>query len=240
MFLCEIGPFADSRLMAFTDLCVMAAQEAIKEQFSVPWLAKKPAEASAPPGDTASSSSSSPPSSKPAKATIGITVAPEPSQPTTPEPVAAPAVPATTEAASSSASAQDRPAEEPVAVLEGGAAEIPSQKPEAAAAQPASSNTVAGETQSPSGEVAESEPPTPRPEQVLAPPAVSGPKPRVLTQAHFAYALKNSSSSGSEELGALPELRKWNEQFGDAGTKKNKRSGFGKGFGFAEREPKKP
>lgn len=24
----------------------------------------------------------------------------------------------------------------------------------------------------------------------------------------------------------------WNEQFGDAGTKKNKKSGFGGGFGF--------
>jgi len=96
------------------------------------------------------------------------------------------------------------------------------------------------------------------------PVVVSKIKIRTLTNAHFKIALANSSSSGSEEAGALPELRKvslrlqasfqpllpsltlslslslafslskWNDQFGDAGTKKNKKSGFGKGFGFGE------
>ena len=223
----------------------MAAQEAIKEQFSVPWLAKKPAGATPLAGNTPSSSPA-PSSSKPAKATIGIPVAAEPMQPATPEPVAVPAEPATTEAATSGSTAERVALLEcddvgPSASSSSSVSAVIQPASEAGTATPAETS-AAGETVAPSTttpETPKTAGPTGDSESPSTPSATQVPKPRVLTQAHFAFALKNSSSSGSEELGALPELRKWNEQFGDAGTKKNKRSGFGKGFGFGEREVKK-
>lgn len=206
----------------------------------MPWLAKKPVEAFSAASDAVNAPPPSPSSSKPAKATIGISVTADPAPSSTPEPVAEPVTPATTEAAANasidaptSASLRDQPAVERVAVLESGEAGSTSTitSNEALAVDSTASNTV-----TPSARMTESDH-----EQPLTPPPTEVKhKPRVLTQAHFAYALKNSSSSGSEELGALPELRKWNEQFGDAGTKKNKRSGFGKGFGFGDCEVKKP
>ncbi|KAK8861292.1 hypothetical protein IAR55_002111 [Kwoniella newhampshirensis] len=59
------------------------------------------------------------------------------------------------------------------------------------------------------------------------------PKPRVLGWKHFKVALEEIRPSSSEE-GSLPELRKWAEQFGEGGTSKGKKSGFGKGFGFSD------
>ncbi|WWD16805.1 hypothetical protein CI109_101237 [Kwoniella shandongensis] len=59
------------------------------------------------------------------------------------------------------------------------------------------------------------------------------PKPRVLGWKHFKVALEEIRPSSSEE-GSLPELRKWAEQFGEGGTRKGKKSGFGKGFGFGD------
>ncbi|WVR04095.1 hypothetical protein IAU60_001094 [Kwoniella sp. DSM 27419] len=63
------------------------------------------------------------------------------------------------------------------------------------------------------------------------------PKPRVLAWKHFKVALSEIRPSASEE-GSLPELRKWSEQFGEGGSRKGKKSGFGKGFGFSDEKPK--
>ncbi|WVW79693.1 hypothetical protein I302_101663 [Kwoniella bestiolae CBS 10118] len=56
---------------------------------------------------------------------------------------------------------------------------------------------------------------------------------RILAWKHFKIALEEIRPSSSEE-GSLPELRKWSEQFGEGGTRKGKKSGFGKGFGFGD------
>ncbi|KAK6906885.1 hypothetical protein I203_100872 [Kwoniella mangroviensis CBS 8507] len=56
---------------------------------------------------------------------------------------------------------------------------------------------------------------------------------RVLGWKHFKIALEEIRPSSSEE-GSLPELRKWSEQFGEGGTRKGKKSGFGRGFGFGD------
>ncbi|EIW69180.1 hypothetical protein TREMEDRAFT_71806 [Tremella mesenterica DSM 1558] len=57
------------------------------------------------------------------------------------------------------------------------------------------------------------------------------PSGRVLTRSHFSVAMKEIRPSSTEE-GTLPELRKWAEQFGEGGTRKGRKSGFGTGFGF--------
>jgi len=56
---------------------------------------------------------------------------------------------------------------------------------------------------------------------------------RILTGRHFETALREIRPSSSEE-GTLPELRKWAEQFGEGGTKRGQKSGFGKSFGFGD------
>jgi hypothetical protein len=68
---------------------------------------------------------------------------------------------------------------------------------------------------------------------------------RTLTRKHFEVALSEIRPSSSEE-GSLPELRKvslplsysadllWAEQFGEGGTQRGRKKGFGKGFGFAD------
>lgn len=59
--------------------------------------------------------------------------------------------------------------------------------------------------------------------------------PRILQSRHFNKALKEITPSSSESLGSLSALRKWNEEFGEGGTKKRKIM-WGKGmFGFAEK-----
>ncbi|WWC68925.1 uncharacterized protein I206_102861 [Kwoniella pini CBS 10737] len=63
------------------------------------------------------------------------------------------------------------------------------------------------------------------------------PQPRILAWKHFKIALEEIRPSSSEE-GSLPELRKWSEQFGEGGTRKGRKSGFGKGFGFGDEKPK--
>lgn len=72
--------------------------------------------------------------------------------------------------------------------------------------------------------------------------------PRVLLKKHFDIALTEIRPSSSEE-GSLPELRKvsvtmrsaknladvkWADQFGEGGTQKGRKKGFGKGFGFGD------
>lgn len=56
---------------------------------------------------------------------------------------------------------------------------------------------------------------------------------RVLRAKHFETALGEIRPSSSEE-GTIGELRKWAELYSEGGTKKGKKSGFGKGFGFGE------
>lgn len=56
---------------------------------------------------------------------------------------------------------------------------------------------------------------------------------RILRAKHFDTALGEIRPSSSEE-GTIGELRKWAELYGEGGTKKGKKSGFGKGFGFGE------
>lgn len=56
---------------------------------------------------------------------------------------------------------------------------------------------------------------------------------RILRAKHFETALGEIRPSSSEE-GTIGELRKWAELYGEGGTKKGKKSGFGKGFGFGE------
>ncbi|WRT65401.1 uncharacterized protein IL334_002344 [Kwoniella shivajii] len=67
-------------------------------------------------------------------------------------------------------------------------------------------------------------------------PIMGAPKFRVVAWKHFKIALEEIRPSSSEE-GSLPELRKWSEQFGEGGTRKGKKSGFGKGFGFGDEKP---
>lgn len=67
---------------------------------------------------------------------------------------------------------------------------------------------------------------------------------RVLQWRHFETALSEISPSSTED-GTLPELRKvclfgplnltsqWAEQYGDGGSKRSPRKGFGKSFGFS-------
>lgn len=75
------------------------------------------------------------------------------------------------------------------------------------------------------------------------------PERRTLALKHFEVALGEIRPSSSEE-GSLPELRKvnytlrekstaandvqWAEQFGEGGTQRGRKKGFGKGFGFSE------
>lgn len=58
---------------------------------------------------------------------------------------------------------------------------------------------------------------------------------RVIGAKHFQAALLEVRPSTTEE-GTLPELRRWAEQFGEGGTRKNRKKGFGKGFGFGSAE----
>nr|XP_018264327.1 uncharacterized protein I303_02492 [Kwoniella dejecticola CBS 10117]OBR86485.1 hypothetical protein I303_02492 [Kwoniella dejecticola CBS 10117] len=74
-------------------------------------------------------------------------------------------------------------------------------------------------------------------DETLGHPPMTEPQPRILAWKHFKIALGEIRPSSSEE-GSLPELRKWSEQFGEGGTRKGKKSGFGKGFGFGDEKPK--
>lgn len=61
--------------------------------------------------------------------------------------------------------------------------------------------------------------------------------PRTLTAKHFKTALTEIRASASED-GEIAELRKWSERFGEGGTQRGKKSGFGGGFGFGDRAVK--
>lgn len=72
-------------------------------------------------------------------------------------------------------------------------------------------------------------------QEVLDVPAVPEAAIRVLSQRHFAKALKEITPSSSEALGSLSALRKWNDEFGE-GRKDRKRQVWGKGrFGFNDK-----
>lgn len=58
-------------------------------------------------------------------------------------------------------------------------------------------------------------------------------EPRVLHMRHFEIAMKEITPSSSES-GNLPELRKWNSQYGEGGTQRGKKSGYGAKFGFGD------
>lgn len=198
----------------------MAAQEAIKEQYTLPWAARQAADRVSA-GDS-STPAPSPSPSKPAKSPIDIPVTPEAEAEAVPEqPQVVPSKPAPVQ----DASGTDQPTVTRVLLAEGG--ELPSlsslpdvhEAPTAAQLVP---SATAPKSHPPSDQAAPLTPPettnaNPADSDSSSPPSSpSGPstplstepKLRVLTKAHFEYALKNSSSSGSEELGALPELRK--------------------------------
>ncbi|KAG1803621.1 uncharacterized protein HD556DRAFT_1533135 [Suillus plorans] len=66
-------------------------------------------------------------------------------------------------------------------------------------------------------------------EPVVEPP----PHVRVIYARHFTKALKEVTSSSSESLGSLADLRKWNEEFGEGRKDKKRHQVWGKGrFGF--------
>jgi hypothetical protein len=56
---------------------------------------------------------------------------------------------------------------------------------------------------------------------------------RTITAAHFKIALSEIRASASED-GEISALRKWSERFGEGGTQRGKKSGFGNGFGFGD------
>jgi hypothetical protein len=56
---------------------------------------------------------------------------------------------------------------------------------------------------------------------------------RMLTNANFEKALKEITPSGSETLGSLADLRRWNDEFGEGRKDKRKHQIWGKDrFGF--------
>ncbi|KZT60392.1 AAA-domain-containing protein [Calocera cornea HHB12733] len=55
---------------------------------------------------------------------------------------------------------------------------------------------------------------------------------RILRPHHFAKALTEITASTSESLGTLSDLRKWNEEFGEAGNRRGRRKRWGDRFGF--------
>ena len=57
--------------------------------------------------------------------------------------------------------------------------------------------------------------------------------PRVLHLKHFTQALREISPSSAEGA-SLEELRKWASKFGEGGTERGKKGGYGAKFGFGE------
>ncbi|EJU05449.1 AAA-domain-containing protein [Dacryopinax primogenitus] len=76
-----------------------------------------------------------------------------------------------------------------------------------------------------------SDAPSASPTEPVSPPPPSITQ-RVLRPHHFAKALTEISASTSESLGTLSDLRKWNEEFGEGGTKRGRRKRWGAKFGF--------
>lgn len=56
--------------------------------------------------------------------------------------------------------------------------------------------------------------------------------PRILRPHHFTKALHEITASTSESLGTLSDLRKWNEEFGEGGSKRGNKRRWGDKFGF--------
>ncbi|CED82546.1 aaa-domain-containing protein [Phaffia rhodozyma] len=209
-------------------LCVMAAQEAVKELYVLPWAKPQNAnegsaknESGLTSNSTASDSSSS------------VTNTPKLSTSETSSGTSTSSISSKPENQASQCSLDPSDQETPLVTTEGSPEDVLRQKEiptwknppkedlEGLKVLPKDSGSRMSTTATKEGKTAKKEI-----------------KKRVLMARHFEYALKNTSSSGSEEMGSLPQLRKWNEEFGEAGTKKNKKSGFGKGFGFGEKTPK--
>jgi hypothetical protein len=57
--------------------------------------------------------------------------------------------------------------------------------------------------------------------------------PRILRKKHFTLALREISPS-SAEGSSLEELRKWASKFGEGGTERGKKGGYGGKFGFGD------
>ncbi|KZO95693.1 AAA-domain-containing protein [Calocera viscosa TUFC12733] len=55
---------------------------------------------------------------------------------------------------------------------------------------------------------------------------------RILRPHHFAKALTEITASTSESIGTLSDLRKWNEEFGEGGSRRGRRKRWGDRFGF--------
>ncbi|KAJ9122520.1 hypothetical protein QFC22_001949 [Naganishia vaughanmartiniae] len=56
---------------------------------------------------------------------------------------------------------------------------------------------------------------------------------RIITMKHFEIAMQEITPSSSES-GNLPELRKWASQYGEGGTERGKKAGYGSKFGFGD------
>ncbi|WVQ83506.1 hypothetical protein IAT38_005647 [Cryptococcus sp. DSM 104549] len=222
-------------------LCVSAAISAVKETVSVPWLTKQIASSDSPstPTSTADSAPSTPPGGGGKAADVlvveqgegggGRKKAKVTKQKAVSAPLASTSSPAS---ASASTSAPAEPAAEEDELAR------PSSD---LATQPLTSDSPSSPSDAPELLSADKSRATPPSAEDLVDAEEYGdveevkeePKPRVLAYKHFKTALGEIRPSSSEE-GSLPELRKWAEQFGEGGTKKGKKSGFGKGFGFGD------
>ena len=192
-------------------LCVVAAQEAVKELYTVPWAKKAtpsgsataptPSSTAAPTPETASTTPPTPP------ATLDPT--PTPTLDPSPSPEAPPPPP--TASVTSTITSSSPPSSEDKATP----APSPSDNPAPAPSQDTTLLPLEAEpevvVEDPS--VGAPTPPTDPTDEKKAKKEERKVKPRVLNASHFKVALANSSSSGSEEIGALPELRKVSHAF---------------------------
>ncbi|KAJ9098614.1 hypothetical protein QFC21_004261 [Naganishia friedmannii] len=64
-------------------------------------------------------------------------------------------------------------------------------------------------------------------------PSSHKPAARIITMKHFEIAMQEITPSSSES-GNLPELRKWASQYGEGGTERGKKAGYGSKFGFGD------
>ncbi|KAJ9106845.1 hypothetical protein QFC19_002973 [Naganishia cerealis] len=64
-------------------------------------------------------------------------------------------------------------------------------------------------------------------------PSPQTPAARIITMKHFEIAMQEITPSSSES-GNLPELRKWASQYGEGGTERGKKAGYGSKFGFGD------
>lgn len=206
------------------DLCVLAAQEAVKEAFDVPWSKARTSAPPPPPKSEsavpASDSSDSGPSKPPVAETLPSTDEPAAKPPADEKPVPVPVSGSVPEASGEreepSCVLVDSSAPSPVPTLldsQPASSSSSSPSPSSSAPPPASPAIASAPTEesAPSQSAAPSMPvdePSPVASTSSAPRKPTPLPTRILTQAHFDVALKNSSSSGSELLGALPDLRK--------------------------------